>query len=70
MHQEKLKQLANANKELWFGALKELENEVADIRRGTYTTETRKAVCDILDNFMQRVSTGENSTSKDIEDWR
>lgn len=39
-------------KELLFPYLAQVKNEVADIRVGTYTVETRNAVIEVIDNLI------------------
>lgn len=50
--------------------LEQLKDEVADIRKGKYTVETRNAVIEVIDTLLLdklRVSTG--SVDKDVDDW-
>lgn len=39
-------------KDLLFPFLKQVKDEIADIRNGDYTHETRKAVIDVIDNMI------------------
>ena len=50
--------------------LEQVKDEVADIRKGSYTTETRSAVIEVIDKLILdklRVSTG--GVDKEIDDW-
>lgn len=68
MQQEKLKQLAHSYFELWQEAIKQLENEVADVRKGEYSLETRLATVKILEDFLQRIRAADVDKKQIYED--
>lgn len=70
MNQDKLRQLYNSgSKELWVDAMKSLQNDAADIRKGVYTTETRVAVVNIIDDFLKKLAVAGGEPDNTVEDW-
>lgn len=71
MNPEKLKQLSNSgSKELWLEALRSIQNDAADIRKGTYSTEARVAVVNIIDEFLKKLNVASGEPDNSVEDWR
>jgi hypothetical protein len=42
----------SGHKENWIKLLNEVKNQVADIRKGNYSNETRKAVIEVIDSMI------------------
>lgn len=51
--------------------LEQVKDELADIRKGDYTNETRKAAIDIIDKLLlDKLRVSSQNVDKEIDDYR
>lgn len=51
--------------------LEQIKSQVADIRVGNYTNETRKAVIEVIDEMiLKKIRTLEEEPKRDVDDYR